>query len=139
MNSKLFFIILLFLSGAVIFGLTVKPKQKIAAIIPTLSSQARNMGAVEVEIKPISVMPGKNVAFEISLNTHSVELNYDYTQIATLTDDRGNSYKPTKWTGGNSGHHVKGELLFAALPKNPKELTLTLEGVDNRVEVFVWQ
>jgi len=149
MNSKIFFIILLILAGAVIFGLTVKPKQKLT---PTTSAktessvqssalppQAKTMGAVEVEITPLSVASGKDVIMELSLNTHSVELNYDYTQIATLTDDRGNSYTPTKWTGGKSGHHLKGNLVFAALAQNQEELTLTLDGVDNKVETFTWQ
>ena len=149
MNSKLFFIILLVLAGAVVFGLTTKPKQKLAATTSakaelsdqssTLASQTKTMGTVEVEVTPISVVSEKDTVFELSLDTHSVELNYDYTQIATLTDDHGNSYKPTQWTGGNSGHHLEGELLFPPFPENPKQLTLTLDGVDNKSEAFTWQ
>lgn len=149
MSSKIFFVILLVISGAVIFGLSVKPKQGASATTASeietnaqtsgLSPQTKTMGAVEVEVKSVSVALGKEVIFEVSMNTHSVELNYDYTKIATLTDDRGNSYKPTKWTGGNSGHHLEGELFFDALPQNPKELTLTLEGIDNKSETFIWK
>ena len=135
MNSKIFFIILLVLAGAIIFGVSTRQRQEISLLTP----QTKTMGAVEVAIKPISVLPGEDVVFEVSMNTHSLELHYDYAQITTLTDDRGNSYKPTKWTGGNSGHHLKGELVFDALPQNPRELTITLEGIDNKSETFIWQ
>lgn len=149
MNSTIFFILILILTGAVVFGLSAKQKQGISATTSSKTetnvqtslgtSQTKTMGAVEVEVKPVSVVSGKDVVFELSMNTHSVELNYDYMQIVTLTDEGGNSYKPTKWTGGNSGHHLEGELLFDAFPQNPKELTLTLEGVDNKTEAFFWQ
>lgn len=149
MNSKLFFITLLVLAGVILFGISIKQKQEISATVSQrietsaqnsgLSPQTKTMGAVEVEVKPVSVASGKEVIFEVSMNTHSVELNYDYTKIAALTDDRSNSYKPIKWVGGNSGHHLEGELYFDALPQNPKELTFTLKGIDNKVESFSWQ
>jgi hypothetical protein len=149
MNSKIFFIILLVLAGMVIFGISAKQKQEISektsSTIETnvhasgISSQSKTMGAVEVEVKPVSIQPGKDIVFELSMNTHSVELNYDYTQIAMLTDDSGNTYKPTAWTGGSSGHHLSGQLIFASLNGDPKQLTLTLEGVDNETEDFSWQ
>jgi len=149
MNSKIFFVILLVLAGVVIFGMTAKSKQEISATASpqtelntqtsSLTPQTKTMGAVEVEVKPVSTQPGKDIVFELSMNTHSVELNYDYTKITTLTDDLGNSYKPTKWTGGSSGHHLSGQLIFAPFPGNTKELTLTLDGVDNKIESFSWQ
>lgn len=149
MNSKAFFFILLILGGAVVFGLNVKQKQEtLSTVLPNtvenletigLSSQTKTMGEVDVEIIPISVEPEKEVVFELSLNTHSVELNYDYMEIVTLTDDLGNSYKPVKWTGGSSGHHLNGKLVFPPFSKQAKELTLTLNGVDNKIEIFNWK
>lgn len=149
MNSKVFFIILLILAGVVVFGLTTKPKPGLSATAQSnaandeqtqgLAPQSKTMGAVEITATPISTATGKEVVFELSMNTHSVELNYDYTKVVTLADDRGNTYQPTKWTGGNSGHHLKGELVFAALSGNPKELTLTARGIDNETIDFVWQ
>ena len=149
MNSKLFFTILLVLIGAVVFGLTTKPKQKLATTTSvrtessdqasTIASQTKIMGAVEVEVTPISVVSGKDVVIVLSLDTHSVELNYDFTQIAILTDDRGISYQPIQWTGGSSGHHLQGELIFEPFPENTNQLTLTIEGIDNETEDFSWQ
>lgn len=149
MNTKMFFVILLVIAGAVIFGLSAKPKQEISAAtsskietseqVAAQSSQTKSMGAVEVEVTPKTIESGKDIVFQISLNTHSVELDYDYTKIATLADEQGNTYKTTTWTGGNSGHHLEGELVFAALSQSPKELTLTLEGIDNKSETFIWK
>jgi hypothetical protein len=149
MNTKIFFIILLVLAGAIIFGISAKQRREISATVSvktetgsqtsSLTPQAKTMGAVEVEIKPVSVAPGQEAVFEISMDTHSVELNYDYTQIATLSGDKGNSYKPITWTGGNSGHHLSGQLIFAPLNGNPKKLTLTLEGIDNETGDFSWE
>lgn len=138
MNSKYFFIILLLLGGAVIFGISAKQKQAVS-VIPSLQPQNKTMGAVTVEVKPVAVESGENIIFEVSMNTHSVELSYDYTKIATLTDNNGNSYKPTKWTGGNSGHHLTGELVFEPLSETPKVLTLILKSIDNKSETFSWK
>jgi hypothetical protein len=149
MNSRAFFFILLILGGVIVFGLTIKPKQELSEIISQnteenvgatgLSPQIKTMGAVDVEIIPISIDPSKEVVFDLSLNTHSVELNYDYTKIVTLTDEQGNTYKPIRWTGGAGGHHLKGKLVFPPFSKQANELTLTLNGVDNKIEVFNWK
>ena len=104
MNSKIFFVLILILAGVVIFGMTAKSKQETSVISSSnttstvqtspFAPQTKTLGAVEVEVKPVSTKREKDVVFELSMNTHSVELNYDYTQIATLIDDSGNSYKP---------------------------------------------
>jgi len=149
MNSRIFFFILLILAGAIIFGFTVKrnqpqPEKAISVEgtnteqLSTLQTQTKTIGAIEVEVTPISVEPGKDIIFELVMNNHSVDLDYDYTKIVALTDDQGNSLKPTQWTGNTSGHHIKGELVFSALPERTKELTLTLDGVDNKKETFTW-
>ena len=149
MKTKLFFIISFLFAGVIILGISAKQKQKISAITSQseesslqtslLAPQTKTMGAVEVEVKPISTQPGEATVFELTLNTHSVELSYDYTQIATLADNQGNFYKPVKWTGESSGHHLSGELIFASLDENTQQLTLTLEKVDNETEDFTWK
>lgn len=49
-----------------------------------LPNQAKSMGAVKVEITPTKLKSGEDMVFELSLNTHSVDLNYNYTQILTI-------------------------------------------------------
>lgn len=133
------------------FGLTAKRKQEdvvsgVTAGVSdssqtpnSLSAVQMSMGAVDVEVTPVSITPQADIVFKLSLNTHSVDLGYDYTQIATLTDDQGNSYKPSRWTGESGGHHLEGELIFPPLSNKPKELILKLDGIDNESEIFIWQ
>lgn len=139
MNSKLFYIILLILAGAIVFGFTIKAKPKITIQETKLSTQSKTMGVVEVKVTPIFVDNNKELVFELIMDNHSIDLSYDYTKIVVLTDNNSNSIYPSNWTGNSSGHHVKGNLVFPAFSKKPKELTLTLNGVDNKLETFNWK
>ena len=51
----------------------------------------------------------------VVINTHSVELNYDLTQLAVLRTDRGDEVTPLQWDGAQGGHHVNGTLYFPAM------------------------
>lgn len=149
MNSKVFFILLLIIAGIAVFGLTAKPKTETSLAVSAktqeseqsdkLATVSKTMGVVSVDITPASMEAGSELVFDVVMNNHSIDLGYDYTQIATLTDDQGDSYKPIEWIGNSSGHHVKGQLIFPVLPGKPKQLTLTLKGVDNETEDFNWQ
>lgn len=149
MNSKLFFILILVVAAVAVFGLTSKPKQESSMVASAniqdtaepklLTLQSKTMGVVSVEVTPTSVEMGKELVFDLTMNNHSIDLDYDYTQIASLTDDQGNTYQPTKWTGNSEGHHVSGQLIFPILSDKVKQLTLTLKGVDNETEDFNWQ
>ena len=105
----------------------------------TLGSQTKSMGAVEVEVTPTNVKPGSNMVFDVSLNTHSVELDYDYTEIAHIEDDFGNKYKATEWTGEKGGHHLGGTLSFDALEQQANKVSLTFSGIDSQDATFEWQ
>lgn len=149
MNSKYFFIVLLLLGGGIIFGLTAKQKQGVSALgnssqsntteSSSLLAQSKTMGVVEVQLTPESVETGKEVVFDLSMNNHSVDLNYDYTKIVTLVDDQGNEYKPSQWTGNTSGHHVRGKLIFPTIQEKTNDLMVILDGVDNQKETFEWK
>ena len=148
MNSKIFFVIMLFVVGLAVFGLTTKP-QSIASVPEsnnnqdsleeTYLSKSARMGAVDVEITPEKLKSGEDSIFEVSLNTHSVDLNYDFTSIMTLSDDRGNVYNATEWIGGSGGHHLSGTIGFEKLSQGVDSLTLKINGIDNVVHSFVWQ
>lgn len=147
MNTKTTFLLFLIITGVGIFSFSrvsqSKPVTALAESIPTsptqpLLSQFITMGQVDVEVTPLLSADLTAPVFELVMNTHSVELAYDYLQLATLTDDQGNSYKPTKWTGNTSGHHVSGQLIFPELSTKPEQLTLTLSGVDNESADFSW-
>ena len=74
------------------------------------------------------------------MDTHSVDLNYDLTKIATLSSDAGEEVKPVKWSGpSGGGHHVSGTLSFPQLKMRGTSVTLVVReiaGVPERI--FSW-
>lgn len=149
MNSKIFFIILLVIAGAAVFGLTVKSETESSLAVSAnvqeniqfdkLATISKTMGVVSVDITPASMEAGEEIVFDVVMNNHSVDLGYDYMQIATLTDAQGNTYKPKEWAGNSSGHHVSGRLIFPDMLNQVEKLTLTLNGVDNETADFSWE
>ncbi len=91
-------------------------------------------GAVTVEVTPLNLTgTGATLDFQVVLETHSVELDYDLTKIAVLRDDQGNEYTPTAWSGPRGGHHVSGTLQFdnrsGIVKPGLKYLELELRGI----------
>lgn len=105
----------------------------------TYQSQVSRFGAVEVEVIPKNLRVGEEIVFELSLNTHSVELDYEYTSIASLRDNLGDNYKTLNWDGGKSGHHVNGQLTFESLKDGVESVSLELYGIDNQTNIFTWE
>ena len=101
-------------------------------------SHTKTMGAVDVEVTPVKLEPGQNMVFELSFNTHSVDLSYDYTKIITIQDDKGNTYKALNWSGGNSGHHLNGDVELELLLEGVRSIKFNINGVDNQNAVFEW-
>jgi hypothetical protein len=82
--------------------------------------------------------------FEVSMETHSVELSMDLAQLATLETDTGLTLEALDWSGGE-GHHVTGVLRFPSATPEGRPLlqaatllTLTLRDVDAPARVFQW-
>jgi hypothetical protein len=70
-------------------------------------------GAVVVEVTPLNLnTPAEKLEFEISMNTHSVDLSMDLAQLASLETDAGISVDALEWNAPRGGHHVNGKLLF---------------------------
>ena len=106
--------------------------------IAWFNKQLKTMGAVEVEAVPISLEPDSNMKFQLTLNTHSVELTYDLVNIVKAQDDKGGIYKSVAWSGEQGGHHLSGELLLEPISSEAKQITLIINGIDNQTENFVW-
>ena len=103
-------------------------------------------GAVEVNVKPRvwSRDPGGTIEFEITMDTHSVDLSMNLAALSTLETEMGVSLPALGWTGG-SGHHVEGGLTFPASPPDGRSLlegaaflVLTIRDVDAPARVFQW-
>lgn len=101
--------------------------------------QTATMGAVTVDIEPITwgVEEEKNV-FSVAFNTHSVELDFDFTSIITLEDDLGNMYEALEWTGNRGWHHVSGDIVFSSISKDAKQVTLTVTEIEGLSRSFQW-
>src|SRR5699024_9639335 len=76
------------------------------------TTQHATAGAVTVEVVPLVDDEILDIAFAITLETHSVELDFDLAEQATLLI--GNAeFAPTSWEpNALEGHHVKGTLRF---------------------------
>jgi hypothetical protein len=105
--------------------------------------QVNDEAMVTVEVTPLN-LDDKSAAtldFTVVLNTHSVDLSYDYKSIATLSSDAGEKVQATAWDGPTSGgHHVSGTLSFPALKNRGQALTLSLRGIAGVPErIFTWK
>lgn len=112
---------------------------------PSLS-KSDTQGSVTVEVKPLNLdKPTDTLLFDVSMNTHSVDLSMDLATLATITTDNGQTVQSIQWDGPRSGHHVEGELVFPTtyegkpLLDGAKDLTLTIKNVDAPTRSFTWQ
>ncbi len=103
------------------------------------SKESSTAGVVEVTAVPKELSAGREMIFTLDLNNHSMELDYDYTEMAIVVDNEGNIYRPTRWIGGSGGHHVSGDLIFEKLSGKAKSVGLNIKGIDNKNVVFDWE
>lgn len=90
---------------------------------------------VEATPKTLSHLAEKTI-IEVSLNTHSVDLNYDFASIMILQDDLGNIYPAIEWSGPSGGHHIYGDIIFDKINPEASSAILiikSLNGVDHRL------
>jgi hypothetical protein len=102
-------------------------------------------GAVVIEVTPLNLDSAiDTLEFDISMNTHSIDLSMDLAQLATLTTDTGLTVQASKWDATPGGHHVPGKLIFPASQDGKSildgagKLTLTIVNVDSPSRVFEW-
>lgn len=103
-------------------------------------------GAVTVSVTPLNLdNPSDQLEFDVSLETHTVDLSMDLATLATLTTDTGLTIQATTWDAPRGGHHVQGKLIFPATENGrsildgTKKLILTITNVDIPSRIFEWQ
>lgn len=104
----------------------------------TLIRQSNDQGEVIVEVTPVVLKPGKEARFEVSLNTHTIELDYDLLKVSSISDDKGNKLSPLSWSGGSGGHHLTGELVFPSLSGKAKSVQLVIADISGFNRSFIW-
>jgi len=100
------------------------------AVAPQESEPAQSQvgGEVEVTVVPKQLTVGEEMIFEVTLNTHTVELDEDMTEIIKVSDSFGRDYRVVSWSGGKGGHHLSGELRVEELQKRAERIKLTIGG-----------
>jgi len=136
-------IIVVAIFTALLLSKTSKPAQSRGILVsrggPVLLAITNDEGGVEVTATPILRKEG-TLDFEISLETHSVELSNDLTSDSVLIDEAGRTYSPSSWEGDpTGGHHRSGILRFnESLPGSKLNLVIkNVGGVPERS--FKWK
>lgn len=103
-------------------------------------------GMVTVEVTPVNLgMPGDALIFEVTMNTHSVDLGMDLADLSTLTTDTGLVIQASLWDAPRGGHHVSGKLLFpstldgSSILDGVTRIVLQIRDVDAAMRNFEWQ
>lgn len=103
-------------------------------------------GTVSVTVTPVELSETVSaLRFEVALNTHSVELDMDLAELATLSTDNGQVVPASLWDAETGGHHVSGILSFPAnvagigTLADASAVTLTIRNVDAAERVFTWK
>jgi hypothetical protein len=115
--------------------------QQPAATALSLPAETRtnDEGSVTVAVTPAGGT-ADTLIFDVSMNTHSVELDHDMTKIASLRDDQGRTYAVKDWNGAAGGHHREGSLTFevpaGAAPRSFELNLAGISGVPSRL--FQW-
>lgn len=109
------------------------------------TTRTDQQGAVVVEVTPLNLdAPGQTLDFQVSMNTHSVDLGMDLATLATLATDAGLQAEAISWDGPRGGHHVSGTLSFPAtvnekpLLEGASQMRLTIRSVNANARIFTW-
>jgi len=106
-----------------------------------LSSRRNDAGRVVIDVQPLKLDDDQETwEFAVALNTHSVNLAFDMTEVSVLRCDQGQEYTPTVWEGpAPGGHHRSGVLKFAALDHSTSFVEIVIRDVAEVPErVFRW-
>jgi hypothetical protein len=106
------------------------PSPDSAPLAALLAAQSVSGGGVVVTVKPLILAPGQPAAFEIAMNSHSVEIVEDMLAATVLRDSAGGQLPALAWEGpGPGGHHREGVIRFAPLASDLGEVVLIIRGV----------
>jgi len=121
---------------------------EVQPVAPTAADMTRSdaQGNVTVEIKPENLSkPEDSLIFDVTMNTHMVDLSMDLAKLATLSTNTGKTVQAKQWDAPQGGHHISGKLSFStninskSILDGASSITLTIKDVDAAERVFTWQ
>ena len=135
--NKFLLLVLIVVVFFIGINLRKKSSNEISQAIPTnvttqpqegrLASQENEGGNVTVIVKPINFKIGEKPELEVIFETHSVDLDFDVSQVSNLSDDKGNVLTTPIWEGSSpGGHHRKGALTFNSPLTETKYVELSI-------------
>lgn len=102
---------------------------------PTEETAIRELPPLTNEEGPVKViatgrlLPDRS-EFELTLDTHSVELTEDLIATSVIVGSDGKEYRPRTWVGDPaSGHHRSGILVFDPIIPSDPTIELLISGV----------
>lgn len=144
-------IALVMLAGSMIFFLwaftsarEVQNVQTSASEMPKNAYKTKESSEanVSISVTPRVLFLKEKPVFDITFETHSVDLVFDVASIAILEDQNRNSFGNPEWDGSPpGGHHRNGTLSFSEpLPQSTKQVTITLKGIAGIAKrTFAWE
>jgi hypothetical protein len=122
-----------------LFLLTLFWAAQSLAAAPALT-RTNSDGGVTAKVTYLNPGGTEDTRFEISLDTHSVDLDsYDLKALSSLRDDAAKVYQPTKVENKGSGHHRQVVLIFPKTTSGSKGLELVIRDIAGVKErSFVW-
>lgn len=95
-----------------------------------LQPKTDSQGEVEIEVAPLNISKeSASWDFQISTNTHTVEIQEDLSAAFDLVDDKGSVYEPIEWNGAPSGHHRTGILRFQPISPFPSFIEMRIKEI----------
>lgn len=126
-------------SGLGLLSFTLLLVAQSLAAAPALT-RTHSGGGVTAKVTYLNPEGTEDTRFEISLDTHSVDLDsYDLKALSSLRDGAGRTYQPSIVENKGSGHHRRLVLVFPKPASGNNRLELVIKDIAGVKErSFVW-
>ena len=124
--------------GLFLFTLLLVAQSLAAEPAPT---RTHSGGGVTVKVTYLNPQGTEDARFEITLDTHSVDLDsYDLKALSSLRDGAGRAYQPSNVENKGSGHHRQVVLGFPKPAPGSSRIELVIKDIAGIKErSFVWE
>lgn len=122
--------------------LSIDPDVLAAGPAPAFAKRSDDLAEVTVSVTPKAAsLDSATWAFDVSLETHTKNLDDDLVKNAVLVTADGKRIRASAWEGpGPGGHHRAGVLRFPAPQPTPAAFALEISRAgESAPRVFRWQ